>query len=492
MKPTRTLLDPEGWVDGLVEGRRGELVHEKSQRSVWRVEEDGTVWYVKRGIGPKRRELRREARNLSRMAAGGVAVPRVLDDGDHRRATWLVTSPAPGRPLLEDLTEVAGTGDLVRARTLMDAAAVTVRALHDRSWTFPDLTASHLYVHCDETGHWQGTLLDVTRAEQSRTLLLPDRARDLAAFLFSLPFGATSRHLRLRFIEAATGFRGAPLEMLLPQVDSALDRLRMQTRWRHKHAGAAADVREALSELRGNGTEDGPPLYDQLLDAEGMEVLRTLPDRENRSFGRRPDGSARFFMKVYPPVRGGLSPAMRERDAIDLFGRSGVPVCSAVAYGEDVESGSFLAVRACDGVPLDDLLREGVTTDERRALAEETGRIWGRMRKCGLRHRDAYACHVFAAREDGAPGGFSLRIIDLTRGGPAPFPRERWFVKDAAQLWHGVPRDAVTRTDAVRWLRAYFGIDRLDPRAKRFARRVAAKERRIAERQKRKAAAARP
>ena len=47
-------------------------------------------------------------------------------------------------------------------------------------------------------------------------------------------------------------------------------------------------------------------------------------------------------------------------------------------------------------------------------------------------------------------------------------------------------RSNLGRTDAVRWLREYFGIPRLDSRAKRFARRVARKERRMAARQFRK------
>jgi hypothetical protein len=164
-------------------------------------------------------------------------------------------------------------------------------------------------------------------------------------------------------------------------------------------------------------------------------------------------------------------------------------VCREEAYGEDVDRGSFVVVRGCAGEPLDDLLRAGVTPAERRVLARETGRLYGRLRRGRLRHRDAYPCHVFTARlpssEEGTPS-FELRLIDLTRAGRAPHPRERWYVKDAAQLWHGLPRPPVTATDAVRWLRAYFGIPRLDARAKRFARRVAAKEARIRARQERK------
>jgi hypothetical protein len=281
---------------------------------------------------------------------------------------------------------------------------------------------------------------------------------------------------------------------------------------------------ESLNAARGDDQYD---VFDALLDRRGMEVVRTLPDRENRRLDTRDDGRPLFFVKVFPPTKSGWSPAMREVAAIDLFQRAGILVNRLAAYAEDVDKGSMVAVKAARGEPLDDLLRRGVSVAERRALAAQTARIWRRMRECGLRHRDAYPCHLFVApwgaagAEDdprlvgarlasplpssgnrpaeGAtqvspPQGsrqtaprFELRLIDMTRAGKAPFPKERWFVKDAAALWHGLPKPPVTRTDAVRWLREYFRIERLDARAKRFARRVAAKERRIAARQARKA-----
>jgi len=264
---------------------------------------------------------------------------------------------------------------------------------------------------------------------------------------------------------------------------------------------------------------DALPPTDPLDDRRGMALVRTLPDRENRTLGRGPDGRPLYFVKVFPPTKRGLSPAMREIAAIDLFQRAGILVNRLAAYAEDVDKGSMVAVNAATGEPLDDLLRRGVSVAERRALAVQTARIWRRMRECGLRHRDAYPCHLFVAPWTpaarvvvGATRGspvvrtdvtrhsrathasplqtaprFELRLIDLTRAGRAPFPKERWFVKDAAALWHGLPKPPVTRTDAVRWLREYFRIDRLDARAKRFARRVASKEARIAARQARKA-----
>ena len=52
-------------------------------------------------------------------------------------------------------------------------------------------------------------------------------------------------------------------------------------------------------------------------------------------------------------------------------------------------------------------------------------------------------------------------------------------VKDAAALWHSAPRPPVTNTDAVRFLRTYFGVAKLGAREKAFAAKVAGKAARI-------------
>ncbi len=453
----------DGWIDGLAGGRRGTLVQRKRERCVWRVSESGETWYVKRGTGSKRSEVRREAATLDEMAAAGVPVTPVLAAGEREDAFWLVTGAAPGVSLAEALATAPGP----QARRLrLETAASVARAVHDLRFSVPDLTASHVFL--DGT---RATLLDVARARRRRRIGLAARARDLAALVFSLPYGTTTRADRVRLLRDGSAGAG-PLREVVQACDREIARLRRRTRWRHAHAGASTAVRAALADL---GRAGAVPLYDALLDPSGMEVVRTLPDRENRRFGE-------FHMKVYPAVRRGLSPAMRERDAIDLFARAGVPTCREAAYGEDVDRGSFVVVERCAGVPLDDLLRAGVSLAERRALCRATARIWRRMRDAGLRHRDAYPCHVFAGRD--AAGSFDLRLIDLSRAGRAPLPRERWFVKDAAQLWYGAPKPPVTRTDAVRWLREYFGVPRLDSDARRFARRVAAKARRIAAHQR--------
>ncbi len=462
------------YVDGLVEGRRGTLVQQQKDRSVWRVEEGGEVWFAKRGVTPKRRrEIRRETENARALAAAGFG-PRVSASGEHDNAMWMVTEDA-GAPIGPALFVTAS-----REPTL-HAVAEFIRGLHDAGFATPDLICDHL--HCRDGRIF---MIDAARLERGAgSAKAHSIARDLGAFLFSANAGVmnVSRVERVRLLREVTGLSGDGLRGLCTRIDHEMDKRRWRTRWRHGYTQMSWDY--GFSRETVTGGEVHPSYFDAFISREGMTVVRTLADRENRTL-RGLDG-ALFFVKVFPPTKKGFSPAMREIEAIDLFQRAGILVNRLAAYAEDVDKGSMVAVKAACGEPLDDLLHRGVTPAERRALAVQTARIWRRMRECGLRHRDAYPCHLFAAPWGGGdPLRFELRLIDMTRAGRAPFPKERWFVKDAAALWHGLPRPPVTRTDAVRWLREYFRIAKLDARARRFARRVAAKEARIAARQKRK------
>jgi tRNA A-37 threonylcarbamoyl transferase component Bud32 len=469
------------YVEGVAEGRRGVLVQRQKDRSVWRVEEGGRVWFAKRGVTSKRRrEIRREAENARALEVAGFGAP-VLATGEFDGGQWLVTADAGRSPRALATSPPGGPP----APELLRDIAALVGSLHDRGWTFPELTEEH--IRLDARGRL--VLIDSARASHgSRPVSAAEGAVDLAALLFSLRLllPVPSRTARARIVRDATRLRDDAVRGAFRCIDVELTRLAGRTRWRHGALTAGIDFLDALAE--GRGSERGGIPFDEFLRSARHVVVRTLPDRENRTLGCGPDGRPLFFVKVFPPTKKGWSPAMREVAAIDLFQRAGILVNRLAAYAEDVDLGSMVAVKAALGEPLDDLLRRGVSVAERRALAVQTARIWRRMRECGLRHRDAYPCHLFVAPWSGQPLRFELRLIDLTRAGKAPFPRERWFVKDAAALWHGLPKPPVTRTDAVRWLREYFRVPRLDATAKRFARRVAAKERRIAARQSRKRA----
>jgi hypothetical protein len=464
------------YVEGVAEGRRGVLVQRQKDRSVWRVEEGGVVWFAKRGLTPKRRrEIRREASSAAAVHAAGFG-PRVLASGEHAHAMWIVTERAGGLP-----TRMPGMLGRSVAPRHFQALVRGIRRFHDAGFGDADLVVSHVTV-IEPDGI---EVIDCARVERFQGAApMTIRARDLAAFVFTAPDAFPSRVWRLRLLREATGAPDAVRRSLFALVDRRLRSLAVRTRWRHRYErmdGAFYGAFGATFDADAWGHR-----FEELFEPEHFTIVRTLPDRENRTLGRDASGRPLFFVKVFPATKTGWSPAMREVAAIDLFQRAGIVVNRLAAYAEDVDKGSMVGVKAARGEPLDDLLRRGVSVAERRALAVQTARIWRRMRECGLRHRDAYPCHLFAAPWGREPLRFELRLIDLTRAGRAPFPKERWFVKDAAALWHGLPKPPVTRTDAVRWLREYFRIDRLDARAKRFARRVAAKEARIAARQARK------
>ncbi len=208
----------------------------------------------------------------------------------------------------------------------------------------------------------------------------------------------------------------------------------------------------------------GGPRFDAFFEGDLGERLRRLPDRENR---RWEAGGTVYHLKIH--FRGSRAAAGELEGAL-AFRRAGVPAALPAAWGEDAGRGSFWMAAAAPGEPLDALLaRPGAVPPAARR---------GRLRRAGLFHRDLYLNHWIG--RPAAAGGWDLALIDLQRWGRTGLRSERWFVKDAAAILHSARGTGLTRTDGVRFLRACFGIERLDRRAKRFARAVFLKAARMA------------
>ncbi len=186
-----------------------------------------------------------------------------------------------------------------------------------------------------------------------------------------------------------------------------------------------------------------------------------------------------------------LSPARVESDAIPAVSRLGISTARAVLLGEDPDTGRslFVAAEIEGGVEADHYARAHFSTAKRESLparrrfAEKLGKLVRKLHAAKLSHRDLYLCHVFVTE---SADDITLHLIDLQR--LAPFFLERWRVKDLAQLEFSRPVSALSRTDAVRFLHAYFKVDRLGPAHRDFARAVLAKTARIREHDRRKAA----
>jgi tRNA A-37 threonylcarbamoyl transferase component Bud32 len=169
--------------------------------------------------------------------------------------------------------------------------------------------------------------------------------------------------------------------------------------------------------------------------------------------------------------------AAAEREAIERLAAAGINVPRVVACGEQwgllLERRSFLMTEEIrnaqslerrlppcfDGEPAPERLR--ARRDFIRRLAE----FIGRFHETGHRHRDLYLSHIFCSDS----GEFCL--IDLARAS-RPLLQRRFQIKDLAQLHYSAPARLISRTDRLRFYRAYAGRRRLSPPDKAFLRAV--------------------
>jgi heptose I phosphotransferase len=106
--------------------------------------------------------------------------------------------------------------------------------------------------------------------------------------------------------------------------------------------------------------------------------------------------------------------------------------------------------------------------------------------RTGCCHRDLYLCHVFTDLDRQARRPPAFWLIDLARTHHPRWRRARWLVKDLSQLDCSARQIGATRTDRLRFLRAYLGGRPRDARTRRLARRVRRKSDRILRRIERK------
>ncbi|MEE2940980.1 MAG: lipopolysaccharide core heptose(I) kinase RfaP [Planctomycetota bacterium] len=209
------------------------------------------------------------------------------------------------------------------------------------------------------------------------------------------------------------------------------------------------------------------------IEAAGGEHLRELPDR--RTTRVEVEGEV-FFAKVHRGV--GIRETLRslaslrlpvfdaraEVMAIARLREAGVDVPEVVAWGvdegapphrrrsfvvtRDVGTQRTLADVASELQP--DALRE------RRAWTRALGRIVGAMHAAGVNHRDCYLVHVLCPEP--APGAAPRPVLlDLHRAQIRAAVPQRWRAKDLGGLAFSAMDAELTRTDLLRFIRAYAG-----------------------------------
>lgn len=266
--------------------------------------------------------------------------------------------------------------------------------------------------------------------------------------------------------------------------------------------------------FRGELAAAGWTTFGELWATPTGQVLRSLPDRENRRLtwpaldaqtgtasgvrlraaylkkhlarqrrtGRRP------WLRWSP----GPSPARVEALAATQLAESGLPTVRVIAWGEgrDAEGWpiSLVLVEELAGyTQLDHFLRRefrpqatrgaGPRDERLRRLLAQVAEVARRLHQAGWTHADLYCCHFFVREEP--RGEFDVRLIDLQRARHGGWWRRRRVVKDLAQLAYSAPAELIGPSQCWAWLRVYGTFAARSWEARRLARQVWAKKRRM-------------
>jgi heptose I phosphotransferase len=235
-------------------------------------------------------------------------------------------------------------------------------------------------------------------------------------------------------------------------------------------------------------------------------LLRSLRDREN--WRLRLDGGAETsapasgaYLKKHHTrtvgswlrAKAGWGPGQTagrvEARNVASLARGGIAAMRLIAYGEKLHDDglleSFVLTEELVGyTQLDHFLRQrfaprSTTRATRRdpcleELLRSVARVASQFHRLGYNHRDLYCCHFFI--RETSHGNFQVNLIDLQRVEHRHRLRRRWLVKDLAQLAYSVPRDRVTCTQKLAFMKHYLGVRKLDRSHKRFIRQVLAKQ----------------
>jgi heptose I phosphotransferase len=89
----------------------------------------------------------------------------------------------------------------------------------------------------------------------------------------------------------------------------------------------------------------------------------------------------------------------------------------------------------------------------------------------GFCHRDLYLCHIFCDENE------KFTLIDLARAFQPWLTKSRYRIKDIAQLYYSAPGKYFSRTDRLRFYKAYKKQKKLNTDDKTFIRKVVNKTR---------------
>lgn len=245
------------------------------------------------------------------------------------------------------------------------------------------------------------------------------------------------------------------------------------------------------------------------LGLKGDWQALTKPGLGQRERWRWKIGNATLYLKRYPhtPWRAQLDRMLRqvsrhsrawwEHEQSAEMARQYVPAVRAVGVAEEMrgrwECRSTVLFEEVPGDAFDRVwprLEKQAAPITRGIARHDTTRRLARFvsafHQTGRCHRDLYLCHIFTELDANADTPPRFTLIDLARVHRPRFRRGRWILKDLSQVDVSARQIGATRTDRMRFLLAYLGLERKSPRARWYARKIARKSTRILRRIERK------
>lgn len=162
--------------------------------------------------------------------------------------------------------------------------------------------------------------------------------------------------------------------------------------------------------------------------------------------------------------------------AIELAA-AGINTPKTICYGSQggplFEKRSFIITEKIPGQSLEKKLPRSFDTDSadsvkaQRQFIDELACFARKFHETGFRHRDFYLAHIFYCEQRR-----EFFIIDLQRALRPTLLKERFRVKDIAQLFYSAPRKHFSATARLRFFLKYAGASKLTVKDKSFIHKV--------------------
>jgi heptose I phosphotransferase len=532
---SQRLDEPHGRVEadaaeGLVTVHRGRVT---LRRNVAHVGAARTV-YIKREIGTPLRyragqllagrgawsKARAEFEILRQLRAAGFDCPRpiaCLQRGGLRTQALLVLDALRGtQPLNAYLAGSMPPRHADRER-FFTALGREIARLHAEGFCQPDLYSNHIHVSQENDG-WKFAFLDFQRSVRRRRLELRHRVPDLAALVATLPPRLAGQRDIEVFFDSYLADSGLEEQISLIRAgveQQAARLLKLRKIWeiresdtsQHRAVQRLETVQAGMMWIdrryRAQLEAAGLATFESMMATTNGRLLRALPDRENWRIDLAHPGAehrgaylkkhhVRTTSTVLRSKLGsgpGETPGRVEAGNVARLTRGGIAAMRLIAFGEKLHADglleSFVLTEELVGyTQLDHFLRRRFPEREPRTLRRDpalaqlirdVATVAAKFHGLGYNHRDLYCCHFFI-KED-SPASFQVNLIDLQRVQHRRRFRHRWLVKDLAQLSYSAPRERVSSTDKLRFMRHYLGVKKLRTADKRFIRQILAKHR---------------